>query len=213
MTRAFIIVAATLAVPASASADAHETSVHVEIGGGVAQLGDPAGGSEENALTAGGAARFTWATRDWLAYEVTGYGMATGTARHTGLMFEGLDAEIDRYATAMGIEGGANLRWGVSVVPNLTIAVGPQLRVYPTTQALEPGTSAVVGRADAERIWDLAVRGSAGLDLRLSPHWLAGIRVDARRALELGDAGLTTYGATLHLAYVWYPRWWTFEID
>lgn len=210
---AIITLVAALAAPATAAADADETSVHLELGGGLATVGDPAGGTTETTPTAGGAARFTLARVDWLAYEVTGYGLATGTARHTDLMFEGLDAEIERRVTALGVEGGASLRLGVRWIPIVAVAIGPQVRLYPRVPALEPETAAVLGSYDGESVLDLAARVSVGIDHRLSARWVAGVRLDARQTLGLGDGALTSVGATVHVAYYWYARIWTFEID
>lgn len=200
------------AVPAAAGADAHETSVQVEAAGGLARVGDPAGGQDETAPLGGGAVRFTWATRDWLAYELGGYGVATGSAGHAEVMFEGRAAELSRPVTAIGIEGGVTLRHGVTVVPALTLAIGPQLRLYPDAQVRAASSGVVIGQAGAERDFDLAARISAGLDLRVSARWVAGLRLDARRGLGLGDGSCTAVGGTVNLAYYWYPRWWTFEL-
>lgn len=204
---------AVLAAPRPAAADAYEASIHLEAMAGVARLSDPLAPDQTAVAPVGGAgARFTWATRDWLAWEVEAYGLASGKVNARGVMAaDGRSHDFARGATAVGADAGATLRLGVRFIPTVSVAIGPQLRLYPSAPFTAGGAGGpAVGRTTGVTTFDVAARASLGFDYRLGAHWVVGVRASARRALGIGDGAWTAFEGTAFLSYYWYPRWWTF---
>lgn len=196
--------------PSIAAADAYETSVSVQPAAGaatVADAGDPDVASGQTAI--GGSFRFTWATRDHLAWEVEAYGMMTGTLDHTGAEVGGSLRDFKRRMVAGGLDAGATLRLGVRFIPTATLAIGPQLRFHPEAPGFHPTTGLPVGPVESQLVFDLAARASVGFDLRLSPRWIVGARASVRQALGLGDGSWRSFEGMIHLSRYWYPGWFT----
>ena len=99
-------------------ADAHETSIHVEPMAGVALLGDPRADSTAPAVgLAGAAVRFTWSTRNWLAWEVEASGAVSGIGGYDAVASNGAPVTFSRRAIVAGLDGGATARFGVRYIP------------------------------------------------------------------------------------------------
>jgi len=211
MMRALTCIAAVLAAPQLARADAYETSVHVEWSGGLVNLGDPTAGGTETAPALGGSARFTWATRDWLAWQVGARGVFTNAIDHERVMIDGRERDFSRGAIGLGLDGGAELRFGVRIIPTLALSVGPQLRVYPATALRDSASGAGAGQTPAEMAFDLTARLSAGVDVRLSRRWIIGVRAGGGTALGLGAGSWQSLEVIGHISYYWYPRWFSLD--
>lgn len=196
--------------PAPAAADAYETSVGVQPAAGSATVADAADPDSATGVgAAGGSLRFTWATRDHLAWEVEAYGMMTGTIDHTGAEVGGSTRDFERRIVAGGLDAGATLRLGVRFIPTATLAVGPQLRFHPEAPGFHPTTGLPVGPVESQLVFDLTARASVGFDLRLGPRWVIGTRASVRQALGLGDGSWRSFEGMLHLSTYWYSGWFT----
>lgn len=194
---------------APVAADAYETSVSVQPSAGAATVADAADPDASSRLsTAGGSLRFTWATRDWLAWEVESYGLATGSIEHTDTDVGGSVRDFRRRVVAGGLDAGGTLRLGARFIPTATLAVGPQLRIHPEATGFHPTTGLPVGPVESRIIFDIAARASAGFDVRLGPRWVAGARASIRQGLGLGDGSWRSFEGMVHLSYYWYARIW-----
>lgn len=194
--------------PAPAAADAYETSVGVQAALGAATVADAADPDSSTGVgAAGGSLRFTWATRDHLAWEVEAYGLATGSIEHTEALVDGSARDFRRRIVAGGIDAGPTLRLGVRFIPTVTVALGPQLRFHSEAAGFHPATGLPVTPIESQIVFDLAARASVGFDLRLGARWVAGTRASVRQALGLGDGSWRSFEAMIHLSRYWYPGW------
>lgn len=202
--RELTAIVALLAAPAGAAADAHETSLDVGASVGVARVTDArAPGDARDASAIGGRARFTWATLDWLQWDVTGFALRAAEMAHRGVVVDDSEVDFARGATVIGVEPGATLRLGAQFIPTVGVGLGPQLHLFPTASA---GT----GDIGASLQIDVGVRISAGFDWRVSNRVIVGARAAARASLAVEGSRWTSLDATVHLSYAWYPRWWRF---
>lgn len=207
--RNLAIVLAILAAPGVAVGDSYETSVDVGASFGMARVTDPQSQSSAAAPALGAAARFSWATRDWLQWDVTGFGMWTAVSlEHRRAQIEGIEVDFDRRAAGVGLEAGVTLRLGARFIPTVGVALGPQLHVFPDTQIILAGGGAPLRNSGVDVELDVGARVSVGFDWRASDRLIVGARGAARASLALGASRWTSLDATVHLSYAWYPRWW-----
>jgi len=195
---------------AVAWADAHEASLSLQAAGAAVHLEDPdiPGGADVTA--AGASVRFTWASRDWLAWQLGGYGLTTTSASYSDVMIAGAASDTARGTTLAGVEAGATLRLGARFIPTLTVAVGPQLRLFPSAAVTDSQTNLELGSLAGRSEFDLTARLGAGFDYRMSARWIIGARASVRQSLGIATGSARTAGVMLHASYYWYPRWWTF---
>ncbi len=196
---------------ATARADADEASLHLQMLAGVAKVADPVDSSNaQSATVAGGSVRATIALRDWLAWEVEGYALGASSMAHRAVVIEETARDVERGVSTFGLEVGATGRFGVQIVPTISLALGPQLRYFGTTPATEPNTNLATGVVDKAADLDVAARASLGLDLRLHPRWMVGLRTSARQALGLSGSRWQSLEGAVWVGYYWYPGIWSF---
>ncbi len=193
-----------LLAPGVARGDADEASIELHCLGGAARLGDPLADATETAPLYGGGFRFTYATSDYFAYDAALDLGTSGSARYPDVEQGGDAGDLERGTRVGRLALGVTARLGVRFVPTLQLAVGGQLRQFPTGYLVDSDGQAVASVATSSRV-DLVVRGGAGFDYRVDRHWVAGITASLTHAVW-GPAWDAVEGG-LHLSYYWYPRW------
>lgn len=205
------VVGVLLGAPATADADAHETSVHVQAFAGTAKLGDPTSDASSDVSLSGGSVRFTWATENWFAWQVEGYGGVTSSARYTNVRIDDSDpGRFGRGANVAGLEAGAGLRLGVTIIPRVALAVGPQFRWFPTAPLISSVNGLGAAMAPSSLQADLAARASVGVDWRLGARWVVGARASARQSAGLMGDRWQSVDAGVQASFYWYPGFWEF---
>jgi hypothetical protein len=204
---------AVAAAPCPAAADADEASVAVHALGGLAVLGDAAAAAAgagaaatDRAALAGLTARASYATRDWLQYELGATVAGTATARYAAGHFAPpdrppLDGAFATSTLLARLELGVALRLGVRVIPCLRVFAGPQLR--------RRGGAEVAGAPVRDPAFGVDLVGGAGVgvDYRLGRRLIVGVAAAATSAIATGGDQLHTIELTAHVSYYWYTRW------
>lgn len=200
-------------VASAARADEFEASLSVGAEGGLAVLGED--GTDNNATVpaAGLAVGFTYGLSNLLALDAQlaggTYGRATfedvtvvvgGTPQPSGTL-----ARTTRFGRAMA---GATLRFGVRLIPTLGAALGVGARLRGESSFSNASTMNVRPEDDSSGFaLDVLATVRAGLDYRISAHWIVGVDVAATHAIALDGPPIDTVTGGLHLAYYFYPLW------
>jgi hypothetical protein len=203
---------AAAAAPRPAAADADEASVALHALGGLAVLGDaaaaagPGSAATDRVALAGLTVRASYATRDWLQYELGATAAGTATARYAAGHFAPpdrppLDGAFATSTMFARLELGVAIRLGVRVIPCLRVFAGPQLR--------RRGGAEVAGAPVRDPVLGVDLVGGAGIgvDYRLGRRLIVGVAAAATSAIATGDDELHTFELTAHVSYYWYPRW------
>ncbi len=205
MLRRIAIGALIASTTTVARADKEEASLHLELIGGVARLGDPASPSTTTAPMFGLATRFGYGLSDWYQLDGELTFASTAAAHFASGTFNGPNGVVSgpfsltqQLARA---DAGLTFRFGVRYIPTLRFALGAELR------RTSPPTGFVGDVRGQMFAPDLTARVAVGLDVRRSARTVIGISVGATYGVPLGGASFGTIDVTLSYARYHYPRW------
>jgi hypothetical protein len=175
------------------------------LGGLAWAADDAADGDMASAPVFGLSARASYATRDWVQFEVAVSGGTTTSASYDSGHFEPagrppVDGAFDTRNQFARAELGASLRLGVRYIPRIRAFVGPQVR--------RTGATSVAGsevRA-AELGFDLVGGAGLGIDYRVGRRLVIGVEGAASYGVPLSGEALHTVEIGLHVSYYFYPR-------
>jgi hypothetical protein len=211
MRRTLPLIAALVAAPAAARADAEEASLHVHLVGGAARLADADAEGDQRALAPllGVAGRVAYATSDWFQVETALTLAGTGAAAYDLGSFAppGRPAVAGPFSLSTHLaraEVGVTARLGVQVIPTVRVFAGAQARHLTEVTVDDRGLDAF-GR-DAAWKADLVAGGALGLDVRVNRRLIVGGGVGGTVAVPLGGPAMQTVEAFVHVARYWYPR-------
>lgn len=206
MLRRIALGALVLATTTEARADKEEASLHFELIGGIARIGDAAApGTSSTAPLGGVATRFGYGLADWYQVDAELTLAATATAHYDrgdfttpGGTITGPFSITEQLAR---VDAGITFRFGVRFIPTFRFALGAEARRAGTPSGFSGAVRDPLLNAD------LTARATAGLDVRLSARVVVGASVDATYALPLGGSSFETLDLTVSYTRMWYPRW------
>ncbi len=203
------LAAALLVAPTTASADRREASLHAHAIGGLVNLGGPDTDDTSSAMALGVAARASYATSNRFQYDAQLAVMAgsadwdLGTFNTRGGTVSGPFA---RGIQAARLDAGATLRFGVTVIPTVRVALGVQGVRYGAAEVGNGGSTVTADGSDALGL-HLVGSASAGLDYRVNRRLIVGAAAGASLALPGVGEPWRSFDVTFHAAYYYYPRW------
>ncbi len=198
----------------SARADRREASLHAQVVGGVATLGDGDANGTSSTPLGGLAVRASYATHNLWQYDVALSLLGTGEASFPSTTFVPAErpAVTGPYTISQQVtrlDGGLTFRLGVAWIPTARVALGVQGRRH-GGPVVSNGMRQVSGEADTGRSSEIGldVIGAAtvGLDHRINRRLIVGAAAGATVAVPLGGETFRSFEATLHASYYWYPR-------
>lgn len=194
-------------------ADADEASANVHLVGGLARLGDDQAGSDATVPLVGVAGRFTWATSDLYAYDVSISAAQAAEARWTDVTAtyraSTVRGDLARSMRLGRLDAGVTLRLGARWVPTLHAGLGVQTRILgASVVTTDDGAHAVID--DATVALDLTGTLLIGVDYRLGKHWIIGLALGGTQAVPLNGGAYSAFEGLVHASWYFYPRWRTF---
>ncbi len=208
---ACLLTLAVALVPARVDADADEASLHGQALGGVVRTSDHQATGTGTLI--GGALRGTLARSDRWAFELTVAGFEAALRHPDAVGLAGgvpVRGVVERTQFGGRAEFGVHASFGVRWIPTVHVALGGQVRRLGAT-TLRSGDGMVLASISAGSAVDATLALGLGLDRRLGRSMMLGVSVAAVRAQPLGgDAeAMTSVEATLHVAWYFYPRWFS----
>lgn len=196
-----------------AAADRREASVHAQLLGAFASVGDEASTDRGSGPLGGVGVRASYATSNSYQYDVE-LAFLAGRARFDEGTFAatGQPPATGPFTVAMQaarLDGGVTLRLGVRWIPTLRVAAGLQARHRGIPVVTVGGLTLSEDRTGRTGDFSLDAVGVAtvGLDYRLGRRLIVGAAAGASYAVPLGGESFRTLEFTAHAAYFWYPRW------
>jgi hypothetical protein len=195
------------AMMTEARADEDEASLHFQLLGGLARVGDEAAERETSTTPMGGIqARASYATNDWYQLDAAlslaatgGAHFSLGTFMPAGL--EPISGPFDVSMQLARVDVGVTARLGVRFIPTARLAFGTQGRRTSSPSGF-PGTV-----RDPTLGVDLVGVGSLGFDYRVNRRTIIGVAVGGTYAVPLGGADYQSVEATVFWSRYWYPGW------
>lgn len=168
---------------------------------GRALTGDPAAAEQtDQALLAGAAAHLAYRGSAYHAYEATLTVAQGSVVRFEGLMHEGYVGQMSRNLLLGRLQLGACMRYGRRIVPYVRGAAGLLGRALVDARVRTYDERIVIEGPADEFLWDVAVSGGAGLELRVGDSWQAGAGLMGTRTVTAGPRFESLEGAI-------YVRW------
>lgn len=195
-----------------AYADRYEASLHAQVVGGAAAVGDAASADSTVAPLAGVGMRASYTRSNALQYDaqltLAGTGAATfdrGAFRFAG---EAVTAPFSVVTRLVRLDLGVTLRLGVRVIPTARLALGVEerFRGAPVVQLDGARRDDADGRP-GDRATDVVGIAAVGVDYRFGPRLIVGGSIGGSAAVVPVAPRWLTVEATVHVAYYWYPLW------
>ncbi len=168
---------------------------------GRALTGDPAAaGRSDQSILAGAAAHLSYRGSAYHAYEATLTVAQGSMVRFDDHMYEGYVGQMSRNLLLGRLQLGASLRYGERFVPYVRGAAGLLGRALVSARVRTYDERIVIEGPADEFLWDMAVSGGAGLELRVGDTWQAGAGIMGTRTVTAGPRFESLEGAI-------YVRW------